>query len=381
MKKNTKLFIGITAPQSVDLLNGQLKHFRKKGYDVYLLAPKTDQVVDFCKQEDVKLLSISIKRNPHPLYDIYTLLQLIWVFFKEKPDIVNLGTPKMSLLGLVAARVIGVPYRIYTCHGFRFEHEKGFFGKFLMWIEKVTASCAHKIICVSPSVKDLGVRAGIFSREKAIHIGKGSNNGIDLTLFDPRCIKERDRQEMRDYYGLNGYFVFGFVGRLVDRKGITELYAAFDRFYRENSNIKLLMVGRPYWDQIRDKDIIEKYHNHPGIIMAGLQPPDTIPLFLSVFDAFVLPAWWEGFGNVLIQAAAMGVPIISTQATGCKDAVSDGFNGMLVEPHSPEKFEKAMRFFYDHRDKIEEYGRNGRIWAKNFQPEIIWKGIEKAYQL
>src|SRR3546814_840752 len=141
-----------------------------------------------------------------------------------------------------------------------------------------------------------------------------------------------------------------------------------------------MMVGRPYWEQIRNRSIIEKYNTHPGIIMVGLQPPETIPLFLSVFDAFVLPAWWEGFGNVLIQAAAMDVPIISTRSTGCMDAVADGFNGKLVDPRSPEKFEAVMRSFFDHRDKTKKYGQNGRIWAQNFKPEIIWKGLEHVYQ-
>src|SRR3546814_9771039 len=116
----------------------------------------------------------------------------------------------------------------------------------LMKIEKVTAHCAHKIVCISKSIKELGVKENIFQEEKTIHVGKGSSNGIDLSLFDPENILDDEKQCIKNQYDLNGYFVFGFVGRLVDRKGISELYTAFDRFYNVNKAIKLMMVGKPY---------------------------------------------------------------------------------------------------------------------------------------
>src|SRR5690625_2091453 len=100
--KNRKLIIGITAPQSVMLLEGQLKYFIDKGYIVDLLAPKTEQTIDFCKKEDAIFLPISIKREISVFQDCRTLFQIIKIFRTIKPDIINLGTPKVSLLGTIA---------------------------------------------------------------------------------------------------------------------------------------------------------------------------------------------------------------------------------------------------------------------------------------
>jgi len=96
-------------------------------------------------------------------------------------------------------------------------------------------------------------------------------------------------------------------------------------------------------------------------------------------DVFVLPAWWEGFGNVLVQAAAMGVPVISTTGTGTVDAVSDGYNGTLVPVKDVESLKIAMeKLLIDHELRA-NYGRNGMEWAKNFDNKIIWEGLEKLY--
>src|SRR5690606_9986027 len=103
-----RLFIGITAPQSIDLLNGQLNYFFECNYKVFLLAPSDEKVSDFCERENAIHIPIGIERNISILKDVYTLIHLISLFRKYKPDIVNLGTPKISLLGMLAAVLSGV---------------------------------------------------------------------------------------------------------------------------------------------------------------------------------------------------------------------------------------------------------------------------------
>nr|WP_236636748.1 glycosyltransferase [Sinomicrobium sp. N-1-3-6] len=170
------------------------------------------------------------------------------------------------------------------------------------------------------------------------------------------------------------------MGRLVDRKGINELYTAFDELYHEDTDIRLLMVGSVEKQQIADKDLIAKYNNHPGIIMVGKVPFEEVPVHMALMDCFVLPAWWEGFGNVLIQAAAMGIPIISTHSTGCSNAVSDGYNGVLVKPIKNAKvIKEAMDNMKGNKEEAAVYGDNGIQWARNFEPIIIWQGLEKIY--
>jgi glycosyltransferase involved in cell wall biosynthesis len=380
MRKKKKLFIGISAPNSVDLLIGQLRYMKEHDYDVYLLAPADPRVTEYCLREGVPHLPVAIERNISPWKDLKTLVYLIRLFWREKPDIINLGTPKMSLVGMLAGFLTGVPYRIYTCRGFRFEHETGSLKKMLIQLEKVTAWSAHRVYCISKSVRDLGVELNIFPLRKTRLIAQGSSNGVDMTLFNPEIIRRERVTELRNQYDLQGKTVFGFVGRIVDRKGIKEMYEAFDALYKENPDVRLLVVGRPFWDQIRDRTVIQRMEEHPGIIMAGFQVIEMIPYFLSVTDIFLLPAHWEGFGNVLIQAAAMGVPIIATHVTGCKDAVSDGFNGVLVPLGQHTRLVHEMNRFVNDPELRTTMGKNGIRWSKNFEPEIIWRGYQALYE-
>jgi glycosyltransferase involved in cell wall biosynthesis len=372
-----KLVIGITAPQSEYLLRGQLEYFSSY-YNVFLIAPQAERITTLCSKEGATHLPISIKREISILSDVVTLFSLVKIFIKLKPDIVNLGTPKVSLLGMIAAKLTGVPLRFYTCRGFRYEHETGFTRKLLMYFERLISSFSHNVICISKSVQEIGLRDNIFANNSVV-LGLGSSNGVDLKLFNPTNISANEKSALKISLKLNNEFVIGYVGRLVDRKGIRELYEAFDLIYTKDSNLRLVMVGRTYSDQISNWDVIEKYNSHPGIIMTGLQPLEKIPLFLSLFNFFVLPAYWEGFGNVLIQASAMGLPILSTNVTGCKDAVKDGYSGMLVEPYSVMKLKEGMEEFISNSDDIQQYGINGIQWAKNFEPKLLWKRMQDLY--
>lgn len=374
-----KLIVGITIPGSVGLLEGQLRYFKDQGFETYLMAPKDERSIKYCEQEGCTLLDISIHREISLLNDLKTLFQIIGILRKVKPDIVNFGTPKISLLGLMAARYTGVKNRIFTCRGFRFEHEEGFLKWLLKRMDGIAASCAHKIICISPSVKELGVRENIFDPQKCVVINKGSSNGLQLTKFRKELVSSEMKADLRNRLGIGeNDFVFGFLGRIIDRKGINELFEAFCELYSENKNLKLLIVGPFDSGQIKNKNLHAEMSAHPGVIMPGRT--DEVPLFLSVMDVFVLPAWWEGFGNVVVQAAAMGIAVISTFGTGTRDAVSDGYNGILVPVKDSARLKDAMADLYSDPERRLLLGNNGIEWAKNFENEIIWKGMLEIYR-
>lgn len=141
----------------------------------------------------------------------------------------------------------------------------------------------------------------------------------------------------------------------------------------------MLLVGPFEMDQIADKSLLEKINSHPGIVNIGRVLQDEVPPYILTLNVFVLPAWWEGFGNVLVQAAAMGIPVISTTGTGTIDAVSNNHNGILTTPKSETELELAMKKLLLNREITEEYGKNGLEWAKNFERTIIWNGINQLY--
>ena len=127
-----KLIVGITAPGSVTLIAGQLLYFKTLGYETYLMAPNHHRVIDYCQKEECIHLPLDLEREISPLKDLKALFQVIKHLRNINPDIVNFGTPKISLLGIIAAKLLGVKNRIYTCRGFRFEHESGMKKKILV---------------------------------------------------------------------------------------------------------------------------------------------------------------------------------------------------------------------------------------------------------
>lgn len=376
---NKKLIVGITAAGSVGLLPGQLKYFSDKGYKTYLLSPRTERSEAFCEREGCELLAVEMKREISPFHDLKAFFQILFIFIKIRPDIVNLGTPKVSLLGMVAAYLIGVKKRIYTCRGLRYEHESGNLKRILLLMEKITSFCANEINCISNSVRELGIKDGIFLEKKSSVIQMGSSNGINLNYFNPKLISLDDKLKLKKEQNLEGKFIFGFLGRIIDRKGITELVQSFKVIYDKNPNTRLLLVGPVEESQIKNLEIIDIIKSHEGIIWPGRT--DNVPLYLSIMDVFVLPAWWEGFGNVLVQAAAMGIPVISTTGTGTIDAVKNEFNGLLVPIKDVKNLVISMNYLYENESARVKMGFNGLEWSKNFENSIIWEGLEKLYSV
>jgi glycosyltransferase involved in cell wall biosynthesis len=373
-----KLVIGITIPGSVPLIRGQARYFVQKGYDVYLMCPRNEQSEKFCADEGCKLLDVKIERYMNPLKDIVNLFQIYSKLNKLKPDIINVGTPKMGLLGMVAAWMAGVKRRIYTCRGLRYEHEQGFTRSLLKFTESIPGKLAHQIICISPSVKEQALADKVFSEEKITVISQGSSNGVNLEKFNRSNVAVDDTAALKTKLDLDGKFVFGFVGRLINRKGINELYAAFSKFYEQYPDTRLVLVGKKDISQLYDKTLINKIENHEGIVWVGWQ--DNIPLYMSIFDVFVMPAWWEGFGNTYIEAANMGLPVIGSNGTGCRDAVKHNFNGTIVLKKDFDTLYDALIKYYTHPELVQQHGQNGPVWSQNFKQHIIWEGLNRIYQ-
>ena len=371
MKK--KLILGVTAGGSSRLLDGQAKYFKQLGYEVYLISQNHFKEPIFCQKEGIKHLPVPIVADIHPLKDIISLFQILVHFWRVKPDIVNVGTPKMGLLGMMAAKFLGVKTRIYTCRGLRFETEKGLKRWILEQMEKYTVSLAHHVIYVSPSLKNAALKYGVAQPTKAIVIGEGSSNGVDTSAFKSEAIDAEKRKALISKYQLENKTVIGFVGRVTEHKGAYELVASFEKIYESNKDARLILMGHIKCDPAFE----ERFQSHPGIIHIPFQ--DDVPLYMSLFDIFVLPSWREGFPNVPIQAAAMGIPVVVSNATGCVDAVKEGFNGKIYPVKNENQLADCLLAYVENKELRELHGKNGMVWAKEFQRETIWNGIEKIY--
>lgn len=353
-------------------MKGQIEYLRDKGLDVHVVSSEGPEQNTY--SSDITHV-VNMEREISLKNDLKSLINMIRLFKKEKPHIVNSGTPKAGLIGTLAAFITRRPVRIYTVRGLRLETVTGLKYKILYAMEKLAMLCATDIIAISESLKDKIVKLGLEKKEHIIVLGHGSSNGIDLDHFtkNNNAIPEQLKEK------LDNHFVIGYVGRIVRDKGIHEVIEAFKLIQEKHSKVKLLIVGPIEKD---DSISSEDYHylqNNPDIIMTG-HVNNTVNYY-NHMDVLVFPTYREGFGNVSIEAQAVEVPVIVNNVTGAKDTLIDKVTGYLVKKGDFEQIAQKVEYLINHPSLKEEMGKNGRRRVEEkFRNEIVWKHLETIYK-
>ncbi len=383
MKYNKPKFFRIaTVPVSLCfLLDGQLKYLNKY-YEITAIASDgNNDLWNILKEkEGVKCHPIPMARDISIAKDLLSLINLYIFFSKERPDIIHANTPKASLLSMLAAKVAGVPIRIYTVTGLRFEGESGYMRKILILMEKLTCWAATKVIPEGEGVKHTLYRNKITSKPLKV-VGYGNINGINSSFFQKVNVSENIVKNLK--YDLEiklDELVFCFVGRIVKDKGINELVNAFIRLNQKYPHTKLLLVG-PFerdLDPLK-KETEEMLKNHASIIVTGFQQ-DVRPFF-AISDIFVFPSYREGFPNVVMQAGAMDLPCIVSDINGCNEIIKLDINGIIIPPKNTEALYDAMELLLTDNTKRTFLASNARkMIADRYEQSYVWSELLKEYQ-
>lgn len=376
MKK--KLIRVSTVPISLNILiEGQLR-FLSKYYEVIGVSSPGIELDEVCKREGVRTIAVPMNRKISLFKDFVSLMNLLVLFYKEKPYIVHSITPKAGLLSMVAAKLAGVPIRIHTFTGLIFPTATGFKRKVLMLMDKLLAWCATEIIPEGEGVKKDLLYYGI-TKKKIQILGNGNVNGIDLAHFSLDSI-HKSRSQIRQSVGFAlEDFVFVFVGRVVRDKGINELIAAFKEM--GDNRIKLLLVGNleQALDPVSD-ETIEEINNNPRINFVGFQPDIREYLFAS--DAFVFPSYREGFPNVVMQAGAMGLPAIVTDINGSNEIIINERNGLIISVRDSKSLALAMKMMVEDGKLRNRLSANARYLIETrYKQKLVWEELLKKYKL
>lgn len=309
--------------------------------------------------EGVRYIPVSMKRGISPV-GIVSIYKIAEIFKNENFDLVQYSTPNAALYASIAAKLAGVKLRKYHLMGFRYLGASGPLRFVLKMLEKLSCKLSTDVECVSPSNMTLGIQEGIFPQEKVAVIWNGSSAGVDLERFD---IKKREqwRKGLRDQLGYDEQnCVFGFAGRITGDKGINELLQAFQNI--SDPNKRLLLIGRVEEEQTLDRQLMDTAQNDPRVTFLPYTP--DIEQYYAAMDVLVLPSYREGFGNVIIEAEAMGTPVIVTDIPGPIDAMEDQLTGLKVPVKDAEALCKAMERMMCH-SLYEEYGENCNSFVKD----------------
>jgi glycosyltransferase involved in cell wall biosynthesis len=352
-----------------------------KNYDTYVITNTTNP--DFLKSYglETNIIALKIERKISLINDMTALYTLYQVFREHHFSICHSIMPKSGLLSMLAGLFARVPIRVHTFTGQVWKNSAGTKRFILKIIDRVLAMCATHILVDSPSQREFLISEGIVKREKSSVIENGSMCGVDEMRF---CFDVEDRRNIRKTLNIaSDDIMFLFLGRMNRDKGILDLSKAFASLCGRFGNVRLLLVG-PDEENIGEKVLeicsqcSDKIH-----IMEYTDAPEK---YMSAADVFCLPSYREGFGLVVIEAAAVGVPSIGSKIYGITDAIDDGVTGFLFEPAAHHDLMLKMTIFVEDPSLIRSMGERAKDSAlKKYSKEKItsamidyYKGIERT---
>jgi glycosyltransferase involved in cell wall biosynthesis len=370
-----------TVPDSLVFLAGQVAFMRARGFEISIVTSPGAALDAFGESEKVRTYGLEMPRRITPLGDLAAVARLTKLLRRLRPDLVHGHTPKGGLLAMLAARAAGVGPRIYHMRGLPMQTQRGAKRALLATTERVSCSLAKGVLCVSPSLREEALRARLVSANKIQVLASGSGNGVDCEgRFDPARLPPDTRSAVRRELGIpEDALVLGFVGRLVRDKGVCELAEAWSQLRARFREAHLLVVGK-----FEDRDPVPEearaaLTGDPRVHVIGFRA-DTPPLYAAM-DVVTLPTHREGFPNVPLEAASMGLPVVGTRATGCVDAVADGETGALVPVADANVLAHALERYLGSEELRRQHGRAGRSRVlRDFRPERIWTALEGVYR-
>jgi glycosyltransferase involved in cell wall biosynthesis len=365
-----------TVPFAINVFLRAHIHALKEYYDVTLVASGSAEDLIESFGDQVSFVPLPIERKISLTKDVCALFRLWRLFRQERFDSVHSIMPKAGLLSMLAATLAGVRLRVHTFTGQVWANKKGFRRFVLKTFDKVLAMNATQVFADSHSQRRFLIENNIVKAQAIDVLGEGSVVGVNIKRFE---YSRKVWQQIRSEYQIPGdAVVFMFLGRLTRDKGLMDLSRAFAVAARQNPSIHLLIVGSDEEGLEREfSSLAEKF---PGRVhRAGFA--DHPEEYLSAADVFCLPSYREGFGSVLIEAAAVGLPSIASRIYGITDAVEDGVTGILHPPGSDREITEAMLLLASNEGLRHQMGDAARQRAiDKFSEERVTEALVDFYR-
>lgn len=321
-------------------------------YDLTVVVNVDDE--EFLKRLNlpVRVVHLPIKRKISPFRDLKVLVTLAFFLARERFDVIHTVAPKAGMVGIIAGWLARVPVRLHIFQGEVWATHTGVMRTVLRTVDKVVALLSTHLLVVSQSERDFLIREKIISAKKSVVLGKGSISGVDMSRFKPDA--ER-KAVMRKRLSLtNEDTVLLYLGRLTKDKGILDLYEAFGSIDSPKfRNVHLVIVGPDEEGVLNHlSNVSDDIKNRIHILPYTDVPED----FLCMADILVLPSYREGFGVVVIEAAAFKVPSIGSRIYGITDAIQENQTGVLFEVGNKDELVEKIKLLAENSDLRKSMG-------------------------
>lgn len=316
---------------------------------------------------------IKMKRGVS-LSGVKAILEMVEFFKEQKFDLIQYSTPNASFYASLAGKIAKVPNRLYCQWGMAYVGFNGIMRRIFKTIEKIICRLSTWIEPDSFSNLKFAHAERLYPERIGSVIWNGSACGVNLQKYDITK-KEKFRVSIRKKHGISEEsFVFGFVGRITRDKGINELLASAKRITEQYRNAFFLLVGREEVNESVDRELYNWSKINERVIYTGTT--NAVEQYMSAMDCFVLPSYREGFGMTVIEAEAMGVPVIITDIPGPTDGIQKDKTGLVVPRKDIDALHEAMEKMMRSSELRRELGSNAALFArKNFEQKELFKRI------
>lgn len=369
---NKKKIIIITASSSTvkAFYKELIEELVRNMYEVILVC-SYDKQLDLNEISNIKYLPVEIPRSIKPIKLIIAFIKIYKIILSENPTIIHTHTPIASFIGQIVALITKEERRIITIHGLYYYNISNIIIKNIFkYLEIITCKIANNIICVNKEDIDVLVKNKI-KRSKILLC----NVGVSLDKF---LFAKEKRDIYRTKLGLDkNKLVIGNIGRIVIEKGIIDLLEALHKI---DDDFIFIHIGDLDKEKRGYKKLINRLDELKNDKMHFYGFQTDVEMYLSCMDIFCFPSHREGFPVSVMEAAVLGLPIISTDIRGCREAIVDGFSGILIKPYNSEEITKALKILIKNKSIREYYSRNAQEYAiKYFDRNIMIKTYMELY--
>lgn len=369
-----KICFVLTAEFAVKaFLREHIKALSKK-FTIYVIVNTENPLLLKELGLDATLIRMNIKRDISPISDFVSLCKLIWTIAYYRFDAVHSITPKAGLLAMLASWLTLRRIRVHTFQGEVWITKQGLMRWLLIRLDQFVAKISTNLIVVSKSEKQFLTEHNIIVPDKAIVFSEGSISGVDLNRFYPDSQKGNELK-LEQKIPLQD-LVLLYIGRLNRDKGILDLVSAYAEL--DNPNIHLMIVGP---DEHHLLPEIRSLLIHKKNLLHIFPETETPEKFMNAADILCLPSYREGFGVVIIEAAACGVPSIASNIYGITDAVVNNQTGVLHKAKDINDIRLKLGTLINDKDLRERMGEAAYTRVKSsFDCEVITKAWCDFYE-
>ncbi len=358
-----RILIGVTADVSIGLLSGLPQRLVADGWEVHVASSPGERLDALASSPGVSVHPLPMAREIDIVRDVRGLRDWMRLIRRLRPDVVFVGTPKAGLLGITAARLLGVRTRVYHLRGLRLETAAGMTRRVLTIMERLTIRLATTTLAVSPSLRQRVVSLRLAPAARITVRGRGSSNGVDVDRFAPgNTAAQVDGL-------LPGVPVIGFVGRLNHDKGLEVLAEACRLLDDRGTAYQLLIVGGVDGAELGS---FSRLRRAPTVLGAV---PDT-SMYYPLMRALCLPTLREGFPNVVLEAGATGIAVVTTDATGAVDSVIPERTGLMVTAGDAGQLADALQRVIEDPHLAADLGANARDFVvEHFRRDAVHASV------